>query len=158
MLCFDKSQISRYWKICFQSLVMKENGKSRLKFFLVIPRNKQKTATLIDDTKLLRLILKNRYVTLSVSTTRILAPIWSILTIWQISKGFCGVKNWFRSRCHILCQKISYRLNNIFLLNFTAQSRCCWQKPTESYTSHGENLESCRHVILLWRSHIVDEA
>ena len=72
---------------------MKENGKSRLKFFLVIPRNKQKTATLIDDTKLLRLILKNRYVTLSVSTTRILVPILSILTIWQISKGFCGVKN-----------------------------------------------------------------
>ena len=77
---------------------------------LVQLQEMKKTATLIYNAKLLRMILKNRYAFLSFSTTRVLAPILrnaeSILPVWHLSKGFCRVLNWFQLIFHILCHNI----------------------------------------------------
>ena len=96
---------------------------------------------MIYNTKLLRLILKNRYPLLSFCATRILASIFNECGIYFANLTF---KLRFPQSLKLILIDLSYttlqkyKLINIFLFNFTAYSISCLQKPTENYKSYDQ--------------------
>ena len=120
MLYLYQPQISRYWKMYFETLqanwVWMKMEENRGRIVFVIPRNKIKLRHWFIIQNFLRLILKNRYVSFNFSTVRLLAPIsieynTYFANLAEFKMTLIDMSNTASQKC---------KLSNIFYFNFTA--------------------------------------
>ena len=108
---------------------------------------------MINNNNINEIDLKKKYAILNFFTTRISLPIFIECKIYfanlaleeRFLKSFRLI---LIDMLHTTSQK--YKLNNIFLFNFTAYSMYCLQKPTKKYKSYGQAPNETLFPRILW--------